>query len=88
MRWAATYWGVPGSDTDVTDTENTAAAEEVRLFKESCTTPGLTLVPEYFHDVKLQEGLEPVACQDCEPQAGTGPPQAQLQSTQGLHRQD
>ena len=59
VRWAATYWGVPGSDTDVTDTENTAAAEEVRLFKESCTTPGLTLVPEYFHDVKLQEGLEP-----------------------------
>ena len=59
VRWAATYWGVPGSDTDVTDTENTAAAEEVRLFKESCTTPGLTLVPEYFRDVKLQEGLEP-----------------------------
>ena len=61
VRWAATYWRVPRPDTDVTNTEDTAA-EEVRRFKDNCTTPGLTLVPEYFRDVKLQEGLEPYLC--------------------------
>ena len=51
VRWAATYWWVPGSSTDVSNTEDIAAAEEVRRFKVGCTLPGLTLVPEYFRDV-------------------------------------
>ena len=62
VRWAATYWGVPRSGTDVTNTVDVAAAEEVRCFKGSYTLPGLTLVPQYFRDVRLQEGLEPYLC--------------------------
>ena len=62
MRWAASYWGVPHPDTAVTSTEDIAAAEEVRRFKGSYTVPGLTLVPEYFRNVKLQEGLKPYLC--------------------------
>ena len=59
MRRAALYWGVPCSVTDVTNTEDMAAAEGNLSLQCSCTTPGLTLVREYFRDVKLQEGLEP-----------------------------
>eukprot|EP00891_Asterochloris_glomerata_P008079 jgi/Astpho2/8079/Aster-03025 len=59
VRWAATYWGVPGPGTDVTNTEDMAAAAEVCKFKAGYSIPGPILVPEYFREVKLQEGLEP-----------------------------
>ena len=59
VRWAATYWGVPGPGTDGPNTEDMAVAAEVCRVKPSCTTPGSTLAPEYFRNVKLQEGLEP-----------------------------
>ena len=58
MRWAATYWGVPGPGTDVTNTEGMAAAAEVCKFKAG-SSPGPILVPEDFRGVMLQEGLEP-----------------------------
>ena len=54
--WAATYWGVPCPDTDVTDTRDIAAADEVRRFR-GATIPGMTFARDHFRDVKLHEGL-------------------------------
>ena len=59
---SALGWRVLCPDIDVTDTEDIAAAEEVHHFKDSWNIPGLTLVPEYFRDVRLQEGLKPYLC--------------------------
>ena len=59
VRGAATYWGIPRSDTDVTNTEDMSRAEKVRRFKGGYTLPGLTLVHESvaMHSGSAQTGL-------------------------------